>query len=353
MGNAPTSSLLNAGETLGTPVTASPDASLLKPGETLGQPVQGGGGTTPNYAPGRAFGMEVAKGMGLDAESIKQMEDSGGTEEGLKELGRQVYEGLHGFVKNVAQDPTHLMDPVNAMASGVTGALGLPDKSIKEGFHKPSVGQLVGALSTILGSAEAPNAAGAAREGIGGAIHTPEGGLTSGAKAVGKVGGGLAGGAIGSSVGHEYLGAAAGYKMGPEVLDRVFPEPKSAAEARVQAEIYQQKAEDLMKRGKEQEALDTKMAREQMAQKRQAALEAKTQASQKAKEFLVNTEAEGNKQDLITRTKKLVKPGEEPTSEDLKRAGDMTQVPLARLKTLASFGDKLAQNELNRRLRNQ
>jgi hypothetical protein len=60
----------------------------------------------------------------------------------------------------------------------------------------------------------------------------------------------------------------------------------------------------------------------------------------------------GSSQDLITRTKKIVQPGEQPTAEDLKRAGDLTQAPLGRLKILADWGDKLAQNEINRRLKN-
>jgi hypothetical protein len=56
--------------------------------------------------------------------------------------------------------------------------------------------------------------------------------------------------------------------------------------------------------------------------------------------------------DLISRTRQITIPGEEPTTMDLKRAGDLTQAPLDKLKTLAKFGDKLAQNELNRRLKN-
>lgn len=59
-----------------------------------------------------------------------------------------------------------------------------------------------------------------------------------------------------------------------------------------------------------------------------------------------------NSQDLISRMKKIVKPGEEPSAADLKRAGDLTQASAARLRTLAKFGDRLAQNELNRRLKN-
>jgi len=60
----------------------------------------------------------------------------------------------------------------------------------------------------------------------------------------------------------------------------------------------------------------------------------------------------GAPDDLITRTQKLVVPGETPTVADLKRAGDLTQAPLSRLQQLAKFGDRLAQNEINRRLKN-
>lgn len=60
----------------------------------------------------------------------------------------------------------------------------------------------------------------------------------------------------------------------------------------------------------------------------------------------------GSGDDLISRTKALVKPGVEPTAADLKRAGDLTQAPLSKLQQLAKFGDKLAQLEINRRLKN-
>lgn len=56
--------------------------------------------------------------------------------------------------------------------------------------------------------------------------------------------------------------------------------------------------------------------------------------------------------DLISRTRRLTIPGEEPSFDDVKRAGDATQAPTERLKVLARFGDKIAQNELNRRLKN-
>jgi hypothetical protein len=56
-------------------------------------------------------------------------------------------------------------------------------------------------------------------------------------------------------------------------------------------------------------------------------------------------------QDLISRNKRLVKPGEKPTAADLKRAGDYTQIATDQLKRLAQFGDEIARNELVRRQR--
>jgi hypothetical protein len=58
----------------------------------------------------------------------------------------------------------------------------------------------------------------------------------------------------------------------------------------------------------------------------------------------------GMTKDLISRTLKLSVSGEQPTAEDLKRAGDLTQVPIENLKALAKWGDRLAQIELRRRL---
>ena len=59
--------------------------------------------------------------------------------------------------------------------------------------------------------------------------------------------------------------------------------------------------------------------------------------------------ASAAEQDLISRMKKIVKPGEEPSAEDLKRVGDLTQAPIGNLRILARQGDRLAQLEINRR----
>lgn len=66
---------------------------------------------------------------------------------------------------------------------------------------------------------------------------------------------------------------------------------------------------------------------------------------------LTDLQGRPTSQDLVSRTKKLVQPGAPVTVEDLKRAGDLTQVPLEKLKQLASWGDELAKNEIVRRLR--
>lgn len=319
--------------------------------------------------------------------------------------------------------------------------------------------QIVAAMAAKPALKGAKVAAGMAREGVGGAIHTAEGELTPSADIAGKVGGGAAGAAIGSTIGHEYLGAAAGYKLGPSLLDRMFPEPDAAASAR---ETFQntkeiaeaqeaalkeaesrantervataraqkavqdarnealsardKHAQDLMDRQAAQDKLDAadiraanaaarakrqgeanaaelekaaqkaaqdaKDARDRHAQdlmdrqKQQDLLDAKhakalkTLEDARMKEITSNArlKAQGEEpeapeaaspqessssQDLISRTKKLVKPGERPSAEDLKRAGDMTQVPLSRLQLLANWGDELAKNEINRRLRNR
>ena len=137
-----------------------------------------------------------------------------------------------------------------------------------------------------------------------------------------------------------------------------------------------QHAEDLIRRQKEQDALDANHAKalkeledarqkelaanEKFKEQHAAALNRRGEVAPMTPPTVTGTESGtpkgnatpfGNPQDLITRTKKLVIPGERPSPEDLKRAGDMTQVPLPRLKVLASFGDELARNEIDRRVR--
>jgi len=245
----------------------------------------------------------------------------------------------------------------------------------------------------------------AARTGIGRAIHTPEGTLKPGAKLGAQVTGGLAGTAAGSTFGHPYVGAAAGYKAGPTVLSTLFPPEVSAAELAAKEEIakglqekraaYAEMNEDFAKRTAKQEAKATReQAKADKAQAKADKEAAKAQATSLSGQFPQATSSAtpiGNQplpavpqgtptqfppvegvtstaptrraamppppevtpaaQDLISRNKRLVKPGEAPTAEDLKRAGDYTQIDTQQLVRLARFGDEIAKNELVRRQR--
>jgi len=243
---------------------ADPEPALPS-GYSLDQP-----STPKQYLLGRDIGMRVAKGMGFDADALKAAEDRGGEGEAWSELGRQFVQGLKGM----ALDP---LSPISQTAS-----------NFQEAIKSRDWAQIAGAASTILGGAESTRtgleatSAGTrlGREAVGAAIHTPEGELTPGAETVGRVAGGAVGAGAGALVGHEYLGAAAGYKLGPTLMGQIFPEPNSIAEARQQAAAYQSKAQDLMTRGRQQEALDRAAAIRQARQQKLDALKAKQQAAQ-------------------------------------------------------------------------
>jgi hypothetical protein len=99
------------------------------------------------------FGMDVATGMGLDSEKIRSAYKGGGTVGQVKEIGGEMFSGLKNYAGNVLKDPAHIIDPLNAMASGLTHGLGLPDKP-GESFHTPVPGEVVGSAANILGGAE-------------------------------------------------------------------------------------------------------------------------------------------------------------------------------------------------------
>jgi hypothetical protein len=222
------------------------------------------------YLPGRDIGMRVAKGMGFDADALKEAEDRGGEKEAWSELGRQFLEGLKGMA----------LDPLSPISQSAT--------NFEEAVKSRDWAQIAGAASTILGGAESTRtgleatSAGTrlGREAVGGAIHTPEGALTPGAETVGRVAGGAIGAGAGSLVGHEYLGAAAGYKLGPSLMEQLFPEPKDIIEKRAQDARYKALGEELERRGKQQETLDRKAAIQQARQTKLDALKAKQQAAQ-------------------------------------------------------------------------
>jgi hypothetical protein len=201
------------------------------------------------------------------------------------------------------------------------------------------LGHAAGAAVPAVGSA-ALHAAGeaipAARGAIGDAIHTPEGALGPGAKTVGSVVGGTAGTAVGTAVGHPYAGGVLGYKAGPALLGKLFPESAETVAAR----------NDFLQAKTITEAQEKAIAMNAVKDARAARAKSQAAAQNSVSDLA------GSPDDLITRTQRIVVPGETPTVADLKRAGDLTQAPLSRLQQLAKFGDRLAQNEINRRLKN-
>lgn len=108
------------------------------------------------------FGMETARGMGLDPEKISSAYSEGplgtkGTKGQLLEIGKEAATGAGNWLLNVAHDPVHLLDPLHAAASGITTAAGLPDIGSaldRNAYHAPNPGRLLGATATVLGSAE-------------------------------------------------------------------------------------------------------------------------------------------------------------------------------------------------------
>lgn len=107
----------------------------------------------PVSAPSRYenFTDDITRGLGLNPEAIRAQTSAGGQ---LLEMGKQVASGLGHYALNVAKDPAHIIDPLNSMASGVTTALGLPDKSSQSVFDPnsystPNLGKTVGALASV------------------------------------------------------------------------------------------------------------------------------------------------------------------------------------------------------------
>jgi hypothetical protein len=525
---------------------AAPDGTIgYVPGDRAKDAIAAGGKIQPISSPqtnvAENYGFTGSNMLSQAKEGLKQMGS------GLYQMGKDVLmppgnteaERLeflkNKYVINPAEREQYLAtnsrSPIEAAGHTLASDIPLIGPWAAGLGEQAGTGDVGGALArggTQIAAAElakpvlsaARTGAGMARESIGGAIHTPEGELTPGAALTGKVAGGAAGAAAGAAIGHEYIGAMAGYKMGPSLMDRLFPEPADQVAARstfqntqqiaeaqeaaikqdqqitnakrvataraasdeqasrdqlwqardsmaqdlmtrqavqdkldasdvraanaaarakrdMQDDInngYIQKGQDLMNRQKQQDALDQEAQRaakeaqdnrDQHAQdlmnrqKQQDALDAqhmkalqtlqdarqqelgqwgqfRTQQDAQAAKTLSSVEGarqqqlssterlrnqqatalnsrgdipQGNPtpfgpvaaptspmtstpQDLISRTKKIITPGQSLSPEDLKRAGDFTQVPLARLKLLSSWGDSLAQNEITRRLRN-
>jgi hypothetical protein len=252
----------------------------------------------------------------------------------------------------------------------------------------PWLSDLAGAAGMVFGTgsgALAEDAFSPAKEMIGRAVRTPDGALKPSVSTAARVAGGLAGSPLGTG------GTIVGGMAGPSLADAFLPDhpglPGTGAPLPSADEFYANRGADFMRRGREQSALDRAALRNAAkpdpfrgmtstadpdlprgsvstspgsAQSAftsgvpaQIVLKGSAQSAfdPRSAEFDPDM-PQGSSGDLISRTRKITIPGEEPTAMDLKRAGDLTQAPLERLKTLAKFGDKLAQNELNRRLKN-
>ena len=91
--------------------------------------------------------------------------------------------------------------------------------------------------------------------------------MKPGARHVSQAAGLLAGGAYGAAQANPYealIGAGAGARAAPDIIGTMFPESEGRIAARTQAEAYEQKAQDLMRRGKEQRALEQQAAKDEL-----------------------------------------------------------------------------------------
>lgn len=153
--------------------------------------------------------------------------------------------------------------------------------------------------------------------------RTPVSSLKPGVKLVSNLIGAVTGGALGSVMGSgagEGFGVLGGWNAGPEIASTILPRhPNEIGEWRPLKNVKVPKTAGI-------------------------------EPSPSGIELTDGEVPDG--QDLISRMNKISVPGEVPDAGDLKRAGDFTQAPLGRLKVLAKFGDRLAQKELGRRLKN-
>lgn len=147
-------------------VNGLPPGAVLKPIAT--QPSDNTVSQPSRY---EQFTNDVASGLGFDPQAIRANTSAGGQ---LLEMGKEAASGLGRFALNVAKDPAHIIDPINAMASGITKAAGLPDSSSESifdpnSYHAPNAGKLLGATANVAAGIEAPDAAGAVSDVTAGA----------------------------------------------------------------------------------------------------------------------------------------------------------------------------------------
>lgn len=121
------------------------------------------------------FGMETARGMGLDPEKIQRL---GGKSLGKQtlEASRQVIEKAGPFMERVAKDPFRITEPFEAAASGVESGVGSIWDVLTTGDRKSPefLRRLVAAGGKLTGGLAGAAALGEAPESVEGAAALPK-----------------------------------------------------------------------------------------------------------------------------------------------------------------------------------
>lgn len=173
-------------------------------------------------------------------------------------------EGRYGPAAVALTVPDLMAHGAESMASGIEHGGGdiLSGDPERMAHGVGEVAMNVGPIAKDL-----PEAYRSGRDALGTALRTEEGVLKPSVKTAARVGGAAAGGAVGSVFGAPSGGAVAGGMAGPGVVDIFAPNrPPPAGIAPTLPDIgefYENKAVDLAKRGKEQDALDRKAARDE------------------------------------------------------------------------------------------
>ena len=146
-----------------------------------------------------------------------------------------------GMIPSIASSIRHPIDTANSVAQSIEDWTTKPGAILKaapsvlpealgQGVGNVAAGEVVGAAMPKISDVVSD-----ARTSVGNRIHTPQGKLTPGARTIGQVGGMSAGGAVGEAIGHPYGGVLVGYKAGPMLIDKLFPESAERVAARENA----------------------------------------------------------------------------------------------------------------------
>lgn len=258
--------------------------------------------------------------------------------------------GIKPAIENVTEAFQHPSQRSVVKAVPFIGPLSVSmADAAKQKDYSGAAADLVGALAATKAISQVKPGLKAAKSELVDATRTPEGKLNPATKTLSKI----AGAAAGHTLGIPGAGEIGGYFLGPQVADMMLP--NRPPETNFFGGAY---TDPFSPPGAPLPSADEFYANEgklRMSLLKQAAQRGDVNPmnpfAPPVEQAAPSVYAPGelSPDDLISRTKKLAIPGEAPTAGDLKRAGDFTQVSTEKLRTLAKFGDKLAQNELIRR----